>query len=107
VSAPRIFEERKAYIRDVELPCVWTEPGAYGDSRRKRIKPESITVEWHRDPGETDWRMRSLAIQGKYVHARSSLWMMVWYVDGARARREIPKWLHDLVMLAHPLERAA
>lgn len=103
----RIYEERSAYFMDAELPCVWTSPGDYGDSRRKRVKPETVRAEWHRGPSATEWRIVRLFIIGQYVHSRSSLSLMVHYIDGGRVLRDIPLWLGDLIALASPEVMAA
>jgi predicted transcriptional regulator len=101
----RISEDHRAdiYLRHFDnVPDeIWTEPGDYGDSRRKRLKPTAIAVTWRRRNDEP-WQLASLSVMGTYQHARSDSGMSVRYVDGLRTLRPIEPWITDLIDLAHP-----
>lgn len=105
MSDVRISEDHRADIYLQHFAGVpdeiWTDPGAYGDSRRKRIKPTAISVSWRRRNGEP-WELAHLSVMGTYLHARSASGMSVRYIDGQHELRTVEPWIDELIAQARP-----
>lgn len=105
MSDVRISEDHQAFIylkHFSNVPDeVWTDPGDYGDSRRKRLRPDCIAVTWRRINGEP-WELSSLSVMGTYLHSRSGSGISVRYFDCGRETRPIEPWVTELIALAHP-----
>lgn len=83
---------------------LWTDPGQYGDSRRKRLRPTSIQVVWTRSQTRTlgewwgEWSITRLAVYGRYLRQGSDTTMLcVLYQDGKRSLRKAEPWIEGLL----------
>lgn len=103
-----ICDERTAYVdlsRSENVPeFMWTNPGDYGDSRRKRLKPETLCVEWRRDFRSPDWKLWDVWITGRYVHKSAASSMSIHFATETRnvSGREIEPWMEPLIAATHP-----
>lgn len=98
----RSAESREAFIylegREGVPADIWTNPGDYGDSRRKRLKPRCISVAWQRRNAEP-WRITWLNVHADYLRAGSHWSMSVIIVGGpdSTPRRPVEDWMRDLI----------
>jgi hypothetical protein len=83
----------------------WTLPGHFGGgTRRKKFRPECISVTWHRH-NEGDWRIGWLNVTGPYLHANSAAMigrLLVGATTKAETNEEIPGWVRQLLDLFEP-----
>ncbi|OMB79233.1 hypothetical protein [Mycolicibacterium conceptionense] len=99
----RSAESREVFIylegREGVPAEIWTNPGDYGDSRRKRLKPRCISVTWRRRNAEP-WQVSWLNVHANYMHANASnTGMSVCFIagPGGELRRPVEDWMRDLL----------
>lgn len=94
-----IADERTAYVDLTRVETapkeMWTAPGAYGGTRRKRIKPETLSVYWSKRIRDLDWSINRVTVSGRYIHSQSNSSMWI-YLD------EIPEWARTLIDQTDP-----
>lgn len=100
-----ICDERTAYVdlTKSDAPDVmWTDPGSYGDSRRKKLKPETLSVEWRRDFRKPEWKIWRVSISGPYLHKTASYSLSLYFQGGGHKDREVEPWMEPLIAATHP-----
>lgn len=80
---------------------LWTDPGAYGGSRRKPFRPDCVHATWRRRNDEP-WKLAWLSVTGKYLRANTSTSIGVNYLDCGQPRRPVEDWLSGLIATFAP-----
>lgn len=99
----------KVYFHDLEQPDLMITWG--GHKRRKRLRPESLLVEWDQLSGSSTWHVAHVYLMGAYVHANShcSISTTLYEHDGPRWKDSggtwsdiTPEWVKELVDACMP-----
>lgn len=105
-----IYDERTAYVDlsyfDTVPAELWTEPGDYGDSRRKRFKPDTLSVYWRKGRDDAGWKTRTIRVSGRYLHKRAWFDIQVRYVADLQDGRPVEDWMVPLIEATRPKEGA-
>lgn len=100
----RTSADFKVYFHDLDQPDLMVQGGKKG-ARRKRMRPETLLVQWSQKIDKDTWQLWHVYLMGRYVHAQSSTWISMNCFDRLTWDENTPEWVRELVGKFMPMYR--